>query len=117
MEKKLCNYIIYLLSYLYIVIGYSCIIYFISYYIRVEDEPFGWMVKQCEGLLFFIAYVAINHIFVRRVISNKLLIIIEALLFVSMLTLVISDFRYEEYLHFKYLQSTMPIKVAPVPGY
>lgn len=117
MGKKLRNYVIYLLSYFYVVIGYSCIIYFISYYIRVEDEPFGWMVRQCEGLLLFIAYVAINHIFVRRVISNKLLIIIEVLLIVSMLTLIISDFWYEEYLHFKYIQSTVPIKVTPGPGY
>ena len=117
MEKKLCNYIKYLLSYLYIVIGYSCIFYFIAYYIRVEDEPFGWMIRQCEGLLLFIAYAAINHILMRKVISNKLLIIIETLLFVSMLTLIISDLRYEEYIHFKYIQSALPVKVTPGPGY
>lgn len=68
-------------------------------------------------LLSVIVYTAINHIFIRRMLSNKLLIIIEVLLFVSIIILIISDFRYEAYLHFKYIQSTMPVKVTPGPVY
>ena len=44
---------------------------------------------------------------------NKLLIIIEALLFVAMLTLVISDFKYEDYRHLEYLQRTKSVTVTP----
>ena len=105
MEKKLRNYIICLLSYLYIAIGYSYIIYFISYYVRIANKPLGWAYMVAIALIYLIVYTVINHIFIRRVISNKLLIIIEVLLFVSMLTLIISDLRYEEYLHYKYILS------------
>ena len=64
-------------------------------------------------LLCFIVYTAINHILIRRIISNRLLIFIEALLFFSMFTLVISDVRYEQYVHLKYIQRTQPIIATP----
>lgn len=68
------------------------------------------------ALICFTAYLIINHLFISKVLSHKSLIIIEALLFASMLTLIISDFRYDEYLHIKYMQNTVPVIVAPVPG-
>lgn len=117
MEKKPHNYIIYILSYLYIFIGYSYIIYYISYHVRITNKPEGWAYMIAIALIYFIIYSVINHIFISKILSHKLLIIIEALLFVSMFTLIISDFRYEVYLHFKYIQRTMPIKVTPGPGY
>lgn len=105
MEEKLRNYIIYLLSYLYIAIGYSYIIFFISYYVRIANKPLDWACMIAIALIYFIVYTVINHILIRKVIANKLLILIEVLLLVSMLTLIISDFGYEEYLHYKYLLS------------
>ena len=87
MEKKPHNYIIYILSYLYIFIGYSYIIYYISYHIRITNKPEGWAYMIAVALIYFIIYSVINHIFISKVLSHKLLIIIEALLFVSMFTL------------------------------
>lgn len=113
MEKKPHNYIIYLLSYLYIFIGYSYIIYYVSYNIRITNKLEGWAYMIAVALMYFIGYSVINHLLIKKILSNKLLIIIEVLLFVSMFTLVISDFMYEEYLHFKYLQRTMPVRVIP----
>ena len=89
----------------------------ISYTIRITNKPEGWAYMIAAALMYFIVYSIINHLIISKAISHKLLIIIEALLFVSMLTLIISDFKYEEYLHLKYIQSTMPIKVTPGLGY
>lgn len=69
------------------------------------------------ALIYFIVYSIINHLLIRKVLSHKMLILVEVLLFFSMITLIISDFMYEDYLHFRYIQSTMPIKVTPGPGY
>lgn len=113
MEKKPHKYLLYILSYLYIFIGYSYIIYYISYSIRIANKPEGWALMLFFASLCFIAYSTINHILIRKIISNKLLIIIEALLFVAMLTLVISDFKYEDYRHLEYLQRTKSVTVTP----
>jgi len=109
MKKKHQKYLLYILSYLYLFIGFSFIIFYISYDIRITNKPMGWAIMLFNALLYYIAYVAINHILIKRIInsSNKLLIIIEALLFVAMLTLVISDLRYENYLHIQWFQKTM----------
>ncbi|RLT75348.1 hypothetical protein D7V95_14290 [bacterium J10(2018)] len=105
---KRLNYLRKLLSYLYIFTGFLCIIYYISYNIRITNKPEGWAIMLFNAVLCFIAYIAINHVFIRRIISNKFLIVIEALLFSAMLTLVISDVRYEAYLDQEYLRKTTP---------
>jgi hypothetical protein len=70
----------------------------------------GWFVMLSCALLCFIAYTAINHILIRRIVkSHKLLIIIEASLFIAMLTLVISNFMYESYI---YGDKPMPIYLS-----
>ena len=107
-QMKRPNYLRELLSYLYIFTGFLCIIYFISYNIRIAIKPLGWAIMLFIAVLCFIAYVTINHILIRRIISNRFLIVIEALLFSAMLTLVISDVRYEAYLDQEYLRKTTP---------
>ena len=92
------------LSYLYLTLAFSYIVFFISYTIRTAVKPIGWAIILFFTLIFFIAYIAINHIIINRVITNKLLIIIEVFLFVAILTLIFSDVRYEHYLHIQYLQ-------------
>lgn len=68
---------------------------------------------MATALLCFIVYIALNHIFIRKTISNKTLIIIEVSLFVAIITLLVSDWRYEAYLHLKYLQRIMPVTIIP----
>lgn len=81
------------------------IFFFVSNYVCIANKPLGWACMIAIALTYYIVYTVINHILIRKVISNKLLIIIEVLLIFSMLTLIISDVRYEEYLHYKYLLS------------
>ena len=92
--KKNKKEILRVLSYLFVVGVFSYIIFFISYYIRITNKPLGWFFMLCIAVFYFIVYVALNHILIKRVISNKFLLMIEALLFVSMLTLVESDLSY-----------------------
>ncbi len=102
MKKKHLNYLLNIFSYLYLIIGYSYIIIYISFNIRILAKPEGWAFMLFKALFYFIAYVCINHIFIRRIIkSTKLLIIIEALLFIAMFTLVISDLDYEKHIYDK----------------
>ncbi len=116
-QMKRPNYLRELLSYLYIFTGFLCIIYFISYNIRIAIKPLGWAIMLFNAVLCFIVYITINHIIIRRIISNRFLIVIEALLFSAMLTLVISDVRYEDYQHQKYLQRTMYKTITITPGH
>ena len=54
-------------------------------------------------------YSAINHFIVSKVLSNKLLIIIEVLLIVSILVLLISDAMAENFFYLGYIQRNIPI--------
>ena len=117
MKKNVQQIIKYIFSYLYLILGYSFIIYFLSYNIRIANKLEGWAVLIVLVLMCLIVYLIINHLLIKKVLSNKLLINIEILLIVSIITLIISDFRYEEYLHIKYIRSTMPVIATPVSGY
>jgi hypothetical protein len=101
MKKKYLKYLPKIFSYLYLFMGYSYIILYISYNIRITGKPEGWAFMLFKALFFFFAYVGINHVLIRRIImkSTKSLVIIEALLFIAMLTLVISDMLYELYIY------------------
>lgn len=111
-KNKKHRHILFLLSCLYILIGFSYIIYYISYTIRITNKLEGWAYMLFNAFLCFIAYVTINHILIRRIIPNKILVTIEVLLFVAILTLIISDAMYESYLHLKYLQRTTTIAIT-----
>lgn len=113
MGRKSQNYIKYLLSYLYIFIGYCYIIYYISFHIRITNKLEGWAYMIAISLMYFVGYTLINHLLIKKILSTKLLIIIEVLLFVSMFTLIISDFMYEEYIHLKYLQGISSVTITP----
>ena len=89
--------ILQLLSYLYIYIGFYYMIFLASFRVRLAPKPIGWVLIQLILFVVFIMYVAMNHILIRRMISNKLLLIIEALLFVSIGTLIASDVMWETY--------------------
>lgn len=112
MKKKYQKYLLNIFSYLYLFMGFSYIIYYISYNIRIMCKPMGWILMLFYALMYFIVYAAINHIFIRKIVSNKLLVIIEALLFAAMLTLVISDIMYDAYRVLEYHQRTMSIAVT-----
>lgn len=108
-QKRLSH----ILPYLYLFVGFSYIIYYISYTIRITNKIEGWALMMFIALLYFIAYVAINHILIKRILPIKLLIVIEALLFISILTLVISDWNFEHYLYLKYLHQNLPATSLP----
>ena len=97
--KKNKQQIIKYIAYLYLILGYSSIILFLSYCLQTGSKPIGWLLIIAMGLIYFIAYSAINHLLIRKVLSNRLLIIIEVLLIASMLALIISDGIYENAPH------------------
>ena len=97
--KKNKQQIIKYIAYLYLILGYSSIIFFLSYCLQTGTKPIGWLLIITMGLIYFIAYSAINHLLISKVLSNRLLIIIEVLLIASMLALIISDGIYENAPH------------------
>lgn len=113
MKNKVKKIITTVLAYLYVILGYFYIVWNFSYHVRITNKPEGWIYLLAQTLFYIIIFAIVNHLLIKRILSNKLLIIIEALLLVSIFTLIISDFMYEEYLHLKYLQRTMPVITTP----
>lgn len=111
MKSKFRRIIITILAYLYLIFGYSYIVYNFSFHVRITNKLEGWAVLVGETLLYIIVFVIINHILINRIIPKRLLIIIEVLLGITILTLIWSDFMYDEYLHFKYIQELQPLQI------
>ena len=118
MKKKLQKNLIIILAYLYIFIGFSYIIHFVSFNFQTVYNPlntFGWPFVLFDALLYFIAYVIINHTLIRRVIKPyKLLKIIETLLFAAILTVIVTDLINEANLSFEDHQRIAPIYVPNI---
>lgn len=81
-------------SYIYLFIGFSFFIFVTSYCVREADKPLGYAFSLMGILFNYIVYVLINHIFIRKMISHKILFLIESLLLAAMVALMISDLLY-----------------------
>lgn len=95
-----------ILAYLYLFLTYTAIVYYFSFSIRIAIKPLSWFFLVLQMLGYFLLYVLLNHLFIRKVVSHKIMLIIEALLFIAIFTLIISDLRYEEYQHLQFLKRT-----------
>lgn len=111
MTSNLKKIILTIIVYLYLLMGYLYIIYNLSYHIRITDKLEGWAVLIVVSLMYFLAYVVINHILTKLIIPTRILIVIEVLLLLTMIILVISDAMYEEFLHQQYIKRHNPVLV------
>ena len=84
-----------LCAYLYLLIGYVYITYNFSYTIRIAAKPEGWALLIIYSLGFFLVYIITNHIFTKKIVAKKLLIVIELSLLVSLFTILWSDLMFE----------------------
>ncbi len=75
----------------YLFLVYIAIVYNFSYQIRIEGKPLGQFIVIPRTLGLFIAYTIINHLILRNVVSHKILLIIELLLFMTLCALWWSD--------------------------
>lgn len=83
------------ISYLYLFISYAAIVYNFSYYIRIMAKPIGSLLLSMQTIGYCITYVIINHLVIKIVVSNRVLLLIEWLLFVTLCVLWWSDIKYE----------------------
>ena len=94
MRTEIKHRILLTCAYLYLFLGYACILYEFSYYVRTTSKPIGWMILNLETLALYLIYVAINDIIVKKVISTKILHVAEALLFISWVSVLWSDIMF-----------------------
>lgn len=86
----------YLLAYGYLILAFISTLYFFSYNLRVSPRPLGWIMSNLLALLIFIVYAIINHLFIKRVLNKELIVVVEILLFLSILATIISDVNVEK---------------------
>lgn len=106
MKKDLRKYIYFIITFIYLMLVYSYIVYNFSLYVRITNKPLGWFLLIAQTLMYIIIFAIINHIFIKKILSWKLLIIIELSLLITIITLILSDHGYEVYLENKYIQRT-----------
>lgn len=82
-------------SYCYVYISYIAITYNFSYKIEVMAKPLGVFILILDTSIYFIVYMAINHIVIKRIIPQKTLCIIEFILFITLCVLWWSDLMFE----------------------
>lgn len=105
MKRNYVQKIKYVLATLYLLFGYTHIIYYISYTVRITNKAEGWLYMIAVALFRYIVYVIINHVIIKRIVRHKVILLIEVLLFIAMLTLLISDLMYDHYIEIRYLKS------------
>ncbi len=94
--KKISNLaLMRILAYLYLISGYSYIIYHLSYYVRVANKPLGWLLLIGNTIMYTFIYTILNHILIKKIVSKRTLIIIEIILILTMLVLLWSDIKFE----------------------
>ncbi len=75
-----------LMAYTHIYAGYVSIFFATSYYIQATTRPLGWFFSMLAAGLLILLYALINHIFVRLVVSHKILFLFESFLMISLCT-------------------------------
>ena len=93
MKWDICKFIKRLLALLYIICSYVFITYFLSYNIRVvKGEPLlQWLIVIGAALMFYVVYVIINHLVIKRVFSEKTIVVADVFLLVNILMMVVSS--------------------------
>lgn len=78
-------------AYGYLLVGYIVIEYNFSYGIRMTSKPIGSMLLVLFTLGYYLVYILLNHLLIKRFVSSKILIIIEIVLIITLVTLFYSD--------------------------
>lgn len=86
--KKIIAY-----SYEYVVF-ISLMVYY-AYHINEASKPLGLFFLSLIVFVIYVVYIAINHLFVKKIIAHKILLIIESLLLVALLSIFYSNIMYE----------------------
>lgn len=84
-----------LIAYLYL---YGCFTFQVFYYacnVREAVKPLSWLIVSMIHAICYVAYVVVNHLFVRYVIPHKTLLIFDALLLLALLALFQADLTVE----------------------
>lgn len=82
-------------AYTYLYLCYSIIVFDWSYKILTANKPLGLLFVSIHTLAYYLFYVIFNHLIIKRFISNRIIVIIEILLFVTIFTILFSNAVWE----------------------
>lgn len=93
MNDKIQNSLMKLASYLYLYLTYIAIVFYFSYKGGILGDYFdiGYLSVILRTLAYFIAYIAMNHLVVIKIVSSKIVITVEMVLTITLLTMCCSD--------------------------
>lgn len=89
MNKKTSTRIKKILANIYLYGAYAAIFYNFAYHLDYRC-PIGIFVAVVETLGYFIAYILLNHLLIKRVVPHKILRTIELLLLLSLFLVFLS---------------------------
>lgn len=79
------------IAYIYL---YACFVFFVfnfSYYLQISVKPLGSLMITVYFALLYIVFILINHLIIKRIIANKIILIIESILLLTLFALFNSD--------------------------
>lgn len=75
--------------YLYLFMSYTAIIYKFSYGIREIIEELGMYLLIRDTFYYLLAFFIINHLLIKKVVSNKIVLVIEIILLITLYILIL----------------------------
>ncbi len=74
-------------SYIFLYVAFLCIFYDFAYNAWVCVKPIGLMLVILRTFAFWLLYILINHLVIKRILKVKILLIFESVLFLTLLNL------------------------------
>lgn len=93
LKRNYIQIILYFISYMYLYIGYIYIVLFVEYNIGDASRPIGYFLMLSYVILYYLIYILVNHIVVRRIVKHKTLFIFETLLFLSLVSIIVNELQ------------------------
>lgn len=84
-----------IIVYFYEYVIFITLLVYYAYYINEASKPLGLFFLSLSAFAIYVVYITINHLFVKKVITHNILLIVESLLLVALLSIFYSNLMYE----------------------
>lgn len=82
-----------LFAYSFLIVGFEYIVFYYSYTVRCVPKPTEWITLLITTSLYYLFYITVNHLLIRRIVKWSVRTI-NLLLLLTILTLIYSDLKF-----------------------
>lgn len=79
------------IAYFYLFASFMAFTIFYAYNLRLSPFALGFIIFIISIVLMYVVYIIINHLLLRKIISHKLLLIVESVLLLTFLGITTGD--------------------------